>query len=201
MKKTIVIAALACTAIASTAAAQSLTTLFARNNGGAFGGAVYFDITIGPNALVITGYDTNTRELVTFGWEVFITAAGVSAFGNEQNPGAWTSVATGTGIGAGIDIPSPVTLNAPFNLAANTTYGMALVIGSNAGHDYTNGNGPNQSYSNADMSLFLGSANNTPFSASPFFPRVWNGTIYYIPAPSSLALLGLGGLVAFRRRR
>ena len=68
----------------------------------------------------------------------------------------------------------------------------------------TNCNGANQHYADANVALDLGTAMNALFgSGSVFRPRVWNGTIYYrvIPAPASLALLGLGGLVAARRRR
>ena len=184
--------------IASAANAQSLTTLYAANNSGSFGGAAYFDVIVGPNALTITGYDTNTNEMVTFGWEVWITDPGVSYLGNEANPAAWTQVATGTGVGMGINVPSPVTLNNTFGLDANTLYGMALVIGPEAGLDYTNG--PLGPYSNADLTLELGSTSNVPFSGSPFNPRIWNGTIYYTPGPGVLALLGLAGLVRRRRR-
>jgi hypothetical protein len=184
--------------VACAANAQSLTTLFASNNGGSVGGAVYFDVIVGPNALTITGYDTNVGELVTFGWEVYLTAPGVSYYGNEANPAAWTLVATGTGVGMGDDNPSPVTLDATFGLDANTLYGMALVLGPEAGHEYSNG--PLGPYSNADLTLELGSATNVPFSGSPFYPRVWNGTIYYTPGPGALALLGLAGLVRRRRR-
>ena len=38
-------------------------------------------------------------------------------------------------------------------------------------------------YSNADLSLVLGSATNVPFTAPVFSPRVWNGTIYYTGGP------------------
>ena len=81
---------------------------------------------------------------------------------------------------------------------------MALTLGPNAGHRYTNGNGANQHYADANVALDLGTAMNAIFgSGSVFRPRVWNGTIYYrvIPAPASLALLVLGGFVATRRRR
>ena len=203
MKKTGIVAAAAGLAvIASHASAQSISTIspFAANNGGSTGGAVYFDVTVGANPLQITGYDTNTAELVTFGWTVYVrNGGGIGQIG----AGDWMQVATGSGEGMGRDLVSSVTLDNFFTLDANTVYGMALVMGPEAGHDYTNGTGGNQSFSNADIALDLGDASNVPFSGSAFNPRVWNGTIYYrvIPAPASLALLGLGGLVAARRRR
>ena len=197
MKK--IVAVLAVLACAYAANAQSLTTFYAGGNSCSFGGAVYFDATIGANTLTITGYDTNTNEVTPFGWEVWITAPGVSAYGNEANPAAWTMVATGSGVGMGLNNPSPVTLDNTFNLDAGSLYGMALVL-TGVGHDYTNGDGTNQNFGNADLSLFLGSSMNIPFSGTPFNPRVWNGTIYYTPGPGALALLGLAGLARRRRR-
>ena len=158
---------------ASWANAATITTLFATNNGGAPGGAVYFDVTLAGNAIDITGFTTNTGELDAFTWTVYLTAAGTSAFGNETNAGAWTSVSTGSGTGQGVDLETAVTLDNPFTLLVNTTYGMALVFGGTVGHDYTNGDGANQSYSNGDVALSFGSATNSPFTAGVFEPRVW----------------------------
>src|SRR5439155_19234464 len=85
--------------------------------------------------------------------------------------------------GAGTNNPTHVTLSNPIPLNAGTLYGIALVADPSFGHYYTNGNGSNQNYSNADLALFLGSATNVPFTAPVFSPRVWNGTIYYGGGP------------------
>ena len=200
MKKTIVIAALACTAIAATASAQSLTTLFAGNNLGNAGGGVYFDITTVGGAIQVLGFDVNTGAAVgtAIAFEVWTHPGGWD--GNHNSSAGWTLQSPGTGTAAGMDIPSAITIT-PFTLAGGTTVGMAITLGTVA-HAYTNGaGGLAQTFSNAELSMTLGGATNGFFGAGRFFPRVWNGTIYYIPAPSSLALLGLGGLVAVRRRR
>src|SRR5438874_4216960 len=99
--------------------------------------------------------------------------------GHETNMALWTQVATGSGTGAGVDLPTHVTLSNPIPLLAGTLYGIAMVADPAISLHYTNGTGSNQNYSNADLSLFLGSATNVPFTAPVFSPRVWNGTIYY----------------------
>src|SRR5947208_12903064 len=103
--------------------------------------------------------------------------------GHETNMALWTQVATGSGTGAGLNNPTHVTLSNPIPLNAGTLYGIALVADPAFGHFYTNGNGSNQNYSNADLALFLGSATNVPFTAPVFSPSVWNGTIYYGGGP------------------
>jgi len=99
--------------------------------------------------------------------------------GNETNMALWTQVATGSGTGAGVDLPTHVTLSNPIPLNAGTLYGIAMVADPAITLHYTNGNGSNQNYSNANVALFLGSATNVPFTAPVFSPRVWNGTVYY----------------------
>lgn len=192
-------------AVAS-ARADSITTLFASNNFGNPGGAVYFDVLVGPNALSITGFDINTESTTAFTNFQVWTFAGTSQ-GNETSAG-WVEVATGSGTGAGVDNPTPVSLSNSFTLNAGTLYGFALVADPSFSHHYTNGNGTNQAYANADLALSLGSASNVPFTAPIFSPRVWNGTIYYnvvsaVPdTGSTLALLGISvlGLIALGRR-
>lgn len=110
-------------------------------------------------------------------------------------------VASGIGINAGKDNPTPTNITSfflPFGLTGlaihNADYAAA----------YTNGTGANQFFSDANVQLTLGSAQNTLFSAGTVAtPRVFNGTITYelvtaaVPEPSSLALLGIGSLLAW----
>ena len=183
----------------------SISTLFSANNWGTAGGAVYFDLTTQNNDLTVTGFETNVRNLTTgstFGFKVYTTPG--TSFGNQNNAGVWNLVATGVGTDAGSNLPSPITLNNTFQLVANTAYGMAIVLNGPEGsaqHNYTNGTGSNQSYSNSDLTLAFGSATNTPFTVPLFTPRVWNGTISYelsnqssdpVPEPSTIILLGTG---------
>ncbi|MDJ1173417.1 PEP-CTERM sorting domain-containing protein [Roseofilum capinflatum] len=213
----VLIAGVAELGVSQAAFSASLTTLFSANNGGNTGGAVYFNIETGANALSITGFDTNTAELFgpTAGFEVY-TKLG-TAQGFEGNIGAWDLESTGTITPSGRDNPSAVDLDNPFVLEANTLYGFALVMPSSVGHDYTNGSGcsayvagGNCSSSNGDLSFIGGSASNSPFStSSPFAPRIWNGTIEYevvaesVPEPTALlGLVGLGcGLLVSKRNQ
>ena len=52
---------------------------------------------------------------------------GMTSVGNETNMALWTQVATGSGTGAGVDVPTHVTLSNPFVLNAGTLYGIAVV--------------------------------------------------------------------------
>ena len=166
-------------ATASNVPTNSITTLFASNNFSNLGGAVYFDLTVASSPISVTALDINTAETVSFSNFRVYVLPGMTSVGHETNMALWTQVATGSGTGAGVDLPTHVTLSNPFSLNAGTLYGIALVADPAITHHYTNGNGSNQNYSNADLSLFLGSASNVPFTAPVFSPRVWNGTVYY----------------------
>ena len=154
-----------------------LTTLFAGGNGGSPGGAVYFDVTAVED-VSLTALDLHTGETGAFTVEVYAIPDG-TYIGNENNAGAWTLIATGAGDAQGAGIPSLATLDAAVSLTAGTTYGMALVMDVDHGHDYTNGDGTNQNYATPELEFAGGSATNTPFEGTVFNPRVFNGRFYY----------------------
>jgi V8-like Glu-specific endopeptidase len=162
----------------------ALSTIFASNNGGSVGGAVYFDLTVKGRPIRVNGMQLNTTSTfgTNFTLEVFTTPG--TSVGKQSDPSAWTSRSTGSGVSGHREAATRVTLNTPFQLDANTSYGIAIVL-TDAAHAYTNGTGSNQSYSNAEIQLNLGSATNVPFSGTPFDPRVWNGTVMYEVIDSS----------------
>lgn len=186
MRKPLTLALLA-TGLAGAANAQTLPsncveTLFASNNSGSLGGAVYFDLTVTQN-ISIAGLLHNTVSIDPVGITVFTTSG--TYVGQENNMAAWTQVAEddGLALSAGLDQPTAFTFVAPFSLAPGT-YGIALMgdnftTGAQMQMNYTNGTGGNQNYASMDavLSLSLGAATNVPFTGNVFSPRVWNGRL------------------------
>jgi hypothetical protein len=155
----------------------SLSTLFTSNNGGSVGGIVYFDINVtNPAGITMSQIDTNTSLAIgsPFGMDIYMKSG--TSVGFETNAAAWTLKASGGGVSVGQNLGSVVEF-ADFAVPPGVS-GVALVL-VGAAHRYTNGTGANQFYSNADLSITLGKANNVPWAASPFSPRVWNGTLRY----------------------
>jgi hypothetical protein len=207
----VMLAVVALAATATPANAAFITTLYAQNNNGLPGGAIYFDINVlQSGGITIQQIDTNTAASgFTITLDVY-TRAGTHV-GNEGSLSGWTLVSSGTGLAAGLNNPSMINVS-DFSLGLGVT-GIALVAASNDwAHHYTNGTGSNQLYSNSDVALSHGSATNAPFDGITFTPRVWNGTLHYsvnelnpVPAPPAAILfaigaVGLAGGRALRRR-
>ena len=160
-----------------------LETLYANNNNGFNGGMVYFDVDVGPNPITITGISTSVEGAGGLDCDVRVHRTNSTHVGKENTPAQWNLVATASGPSSPIDQPSHFALDSFVHLAANSSHGFAIELstsgGSGVGHAYTNGNGLNQSYANADLELTLGAATNAPFSGEIFSPRVWNGALCY----------------------
>lgn len=167
---------------------------FASNNGGSAGGVVFMDIDTKGNNLLLTEIRVNTGvgAGTAIGLEVYLCPTTYQ--GNERIAAAWTFAGSMTGTAAAQDEASITTGAA---CVAAGTYGMAIkAVG--FGHRYTNGSsvvGPNYTYSNPDLSLTLGKAQNTAFSSSPFSPRLGNVEICYqvstaVPTCASTSTVG-----------
>ncbi len=173
---------IACVSVVASTVIQvqgaSISTLFASDNGGGEGGGIYFDVNVlSPAGITIESISTNTDATFTNGQIYIYTRPGTYS-GFETSTAGWTLVSSGTGNSAGSNNPSVFVVSNFFLAQANT--GIAIVSESGVwGHQYTNGNGSNQFYSNSDLSLTFGSATNTAFSGGIFSPRVWNGIIQY----------------------
>jgi len=150
---------------------DSITTTWAAGN--ALSGNM-FDITA-INQIIIDSFACNLQTTSTETMEVYYKPGTYSGF--ENNASAWTllgsQIVTGAGTGnqtivkiGGLTIPQGQT----YALYVTTTGGSSL--------NYTNGNGLNQSVSDANISLQLGIGNSYPFG-SINDPRVWNGIIFY----------------------
>ncbi|MBN2492692.1 MAG: hypothetical protein JXQ29_17730 [Planctomycetes bacterium] len=178
MRKTVFVLAVLVLAGLATAQPSFITTMFASNNGGSTDWVNMFDVNIiNPSGLQILSLDVNISSTSTFAIAVYVTPN--TYVGNDGNPAAWTKVSTGNGVGKGTDVPAPVDVT-DFILAPGS-YGMGIHY-TGVSMRYTNGTGTNQNYQNADIALQLGLVRGGFFTGSTFTPRVWNGTIYYMPA-------------------
>ncbi|TXD72198.1 HYR domain-containing protein, partial [Aequorivita antarctica] len=90
----------------------SLSTFFIGTNGGASGWTVMYDVTVGPADIQVTELDINSTSTTAFDLDLYVLTG--TYVGNETNAAAWGAVAaTGSGTGAGTDLPSNVVLDAP----------------------------------------------------------------------------------------
>ncbi len=175
-------------------AQSKLTTLFASNNGGSSGWGNFFDVKVkAPAGITITAFEVNSSNTVLhvpFTLDVYTCPT--TYVGNDANAAVWTKVATGEGASGGRNLPTTVTFPRGFSLASGS-HGVALYY-QGTSMAYTDGNGGNQNYGNADLDLALGIARTALFGGTLFSPRVWNGSVIYnlnATAPSFVTY-GLG---------
>ncbi len=178
---------LACLTMSAPVRGQSpLTTTF----GGALGSngsTVYFDVTVAGSGIVVTGLELNLGGTGT----VDVFTCPNTRIGNQLTPAAWTLVATGAVSGAVVGGPSPVAI-APFSLPPGSR-GIALRASTGVSHQYTLGNGTNQNYATAELSLAAGEVAFGSFSGNLVSPRVVNARISYVGAAAAAATpIGFG---------
>jgi hypothetical protein len=176
--------ALAGLALGVSLPSQSITTLFSGGNSGTTTWTNQFDLMVhNPAGITLIGVEVNCENTRSAGvgspfvLNVWRTALGGTHVGNETNPAAWTAVTTGQGISRVMGAPTPVDLDDLW--LAPGSYGIAFEYLGTA-MAYTNGNGVNQTYSNADLTLTLGSSTTGRFGLPMYTPRVWNGTLQYL---------------------
>ncbi|MEE2886274.1 MAG: PKD domain-containing protein [Planctomycetota bacterium] len=135
-----------------------------------------FDVDIlNPKGLKITSFDMSFWLAGARNIEVWVTPG--SYIGNDNLPNKWVQVAAGAATAATGGYGSRTHVNTDDFYLPTGKYGMYII--SDGGVAYTNGNGTNQNFGNADLALALGVGKNLKFSGSVFNPRIWNGAIYY----------------------
>lgn len=169
-------------ALPATATSQSLTTLFAANNGGAAGWCNYFDLTVNVG-IDISQFDVNVNAAAGTigGINVYIGTLGSTYFGNELTglgggtwPAAPTASSSATIASLGLDVPTPCPIPT-FTLTPGVYPVMIEFVGAFA-PAYTNGN---FTYSNSEVQIDTGSASSALSGGTLFNPRSWNGAVHY----------------------
>ncbi len=160
-----------------------LETTFASDNNGADGWTQLFDMDVlNADGIEITSLDVHSSANVGTAFAVDLYLTSGTYAGNAQTGFRWTWLSTFTGTSAGLGTPSRATPPASIYVAEGD-YGVALHYRGTP-FEYTNGNGSNQNYANADLALALGITRGTTLGApfgpgAAFSPRVWNGAICY----------------------
>ncbi|MCA8975490.1 MAG: PKD domain-containing protein, partial [Planctomycetes bacterium] len=193
----------ACSLLGGRATGQSpLITTFSHDNNGAVGGCLYFDMTF-SSPVWFDALDVNLISPAGTNGLIEVYATPGTRVGNQTNPAVWALINSGTCTSAGPGQPTRIGLQTGnvtpgswgFALRA---YGVAFA--------YTNGNGSNQTYSTAEVSLSAGEASNAAFAGPLFTPRVPNLTFAYSfisgPVPpdddcSGARPVGIGQSAAF----
>jgi len=140
---------------------SSLTSVFAQNNGGSVGGAVYFDI-LPTSDFYWQGLEVNTNITVGNNITVDVYTRNGTAFGNEATTSGWTARTCGHGLAAAVNTASRINFNNPLYMAGSSTIGVCLVA-RDFNHRYTNGT---NSYSDSVLQVNMGSASNVPFTGT-----------------------------------
>ena len=180
---------LAAAALVGAASAQSIQTSFITNAGSSTFHPLpgcSFDVNVtNPAGLQLNQVVVNSPWPNTTGvLEVYTTNVGGTNVGNLVGPapGTWQLRAITPFLSAGQDAQTTVTLNKPVHLQAGTQ-GMAIVH-RGAGMRWINPGttGTPLVYSNADLTLTMGSAQSTTFVSTPNTPRVASVGLNYVPA-------------------
>lgn len=157
---------------------RRIQTLFAPSAGiTGQDGAVHFDIDVtNVGGITVTGMDLILGGNPGTPGQVSVYTCPTGRAGNLNNASAWSLVGTGSVTSNGTVNPSRVVLDRPIPLSFGS---VGVTIASTLGHRYTTGNGANQTYTNADLSIVCGEATFPPFSGNLFSPRVANLRLAY----------------------
>lgn len=192
---------LALVALSSLCVAQSpLNTLTGGTNSGNIGGGIYFDLQV-TNTITINQIDIRCGANTVAGTGTMDIYLGPSTYvGNVTNAALWTLVSSTTPTAVAPSAVTSFPVTAPFALGPGN-YGVALKS-TNYSNGYTNGAGNNPPltcgatpgsclnsiFSNADLTLRAGAAQNAFLTGGIFSPRIFNGAIHYTPGGTPIAV-------------
>jgi hypothetical protein len=151
---------------------DSLTTMFASDNGQ---DGNMFNVTAATDIQIVS-FDMNIDAGATT-IEVYTCPGGYN--GNELNAGAWTLVGSGSTNGVGADVATPLPFAVDIQVQAGQTMGIYLTTSSGTDFNYTNGSTEGAvAAQNQDLTIDEGRGVQYPF-VTTYTPRIWNGTLYY----------------------
>jgi GEVED domain/MAM domain, meprin/A5/mu/Immune inhibitor A-like, MAM domain/Ig-like domain CHU_C associated/Secretion system C-terminal sorting domain len=133
-----------------------------------------FDVTA-LNQITIDSFACNLQTTLLETMEVYYKSGTYSGF--ETNSSAWTLLGSTSVVGGGSGIQTMVNIGG-LTIPQGQTYALYITTTGGSSVTYTDGNGSNQNYSDANLSIQLGTGNGYPFGGINT-PRVWNGSIYY----------------------
>jgi hypothetical protein len=180
---------LASVLISSTSFADSLSTIFAGNNGQS--GNMFDIANTGSRSINITGFSQNfyPSGLTSVSGFEFYTVAGGVTLANQSNAAAWTLISTAGSFTRNVsDTPTNVPFSSPFSIRLDPGERIGIYLTNNQltnDNYYTNGTGVgNVAATNSNLTIYEGYGVSYPFF-SFFSPRIWNGTIFYSAGPSA----------------
>ncbi|MCC5787564.1 MAG: DUF11 domain-containing protein, partial [Phycisphaerales bacterium] len=165
---------------AATAQSGSLTTDVANNGSG----GVFMDITPTGQAIELTSFETYFSGTAGNPVEVEVWTRDGSYVGFEDSSAGWTLSQTVSGIGAGTSNLAEVDLTTPIEIQPGVTtavYIHTITTGGGIRYNGTGANPPQETWSNADITLFSNVARTgtVPFDGGSFTPRTFAGVLHY----------------------
>lgn len=174
--------------------ADQISYPFNQNNGAS---GIYFDVTAKEKAVTILRFDLNLSG--TDNVSVYYKTGTYVGFENNATP--WINLGERSFSGS-TNIPTPYVADSVV-VPPNETYGFFAHTPLNAGMRYTNGTGTNEVMQNRDIKVEsrTGITGGTPFAGGLNFPRVFNGTIYYLvgedPSSCYVTRAANGAVISF----
>ncbi|HMB58718.1 MAG TPA: IPTL-CTERM sorting domain-containing protein [Xanthomonadales bacterium] len=159
-------------------ASGSLTTIFATDN--QFAGNTFDLEVIGSQALTIESFDINIDNGGVGPHTIAIYYKLGTSVGFENMSGAWTLMGTDASVvSAGTNNPTPVAVGG-LTMNPGQVYGIYVDLQTYPSASMLYSNGGPTVFSNAELQLTTNTGQGDPaFVGSIFFPRQWNGTVYY----------------------